>query len=384
MPVPATTGQLRTKISDMEIGDYIKFNPDKNATPVKFIFGDDGGKPEFPINGMANDSSGNRTHLNYFAYMVKVAKGLLVSDRVIFHTLTWDAMNSQRWVQGIPMDNGNLIPAMTSNTSPSGVASASSSEGETWSPFRAFDGRYDTAGWVAGRVSGAVKLPQWLSYRLNEERKVIRYALRSLNNYNDQMPKNWIFQGFDGVDWIDLDVQNNITFTNDVTRYFDIKNDATYYQYRIYVTAHNGGAYLRIGELEMFDTVGIIRSLTGGVAYADENGNKSLTDKGFGAFPVNNEWDRYIVNFPPQLIQEGKTLDDVIHIKTMYTWCQDTPINGTWTDINGTVNTNNNRSGQRICRGNIDRGVWNNIAGRPSTDTNIDNGFRPIFEFKEV
>lgn len=71
------------------------------------------------------------------------------------------------------------------------------------------------------------------------------------------------------------------------------------------------------GKPLLFDnTKGIIRSLTGGVAYAAENGNRSYSeDEGggirgevYGACSTNNEWEKYIVNFPLDKVQEGKTV----------------------------------------------------------------------------
>lgn len=111
---------------------------------------------------------------------------------------------------------------------------------------------------------------------------------------------------------------------------------------------------------------GIIRSLTGGVACADVNGNKSTTDQGYGGWPINNEWDKYIVNFPQELIQSGKTLDDVFHYNRVYTFTQDTSFFG---------------STYRTCRGSENVKFF-----LPNTDVtlvNYNRGFRPVFEYIE-
>lgn len=141
------------------------------------------------------------------------------------------------------------------------------------------------------------------------------------------------------------------------------------------VPATSGQLKTSIHDME----IGIIRSLTGGVAYADENGNKSLEYvlPHQGGWPANNEWDRYIVNFPQELIQEGKTLDDVFHWNGVGTWCQDTGIN------NGKYT-----SGQVIPSG--DTRVTRSTAGlkslgfSQSINAPSDRGFRPVFEYKEV
>ncbi|ASA22784.1 hypothetical protein [Paenibacillus donghaensis] len=120
------------------------------------------------------------------------------------------------------------------------------------------------------------------------------------------------------------------------------------------------------GKPQTFDmTVGTLRSLSGGVAWADENGNSSTTDKGFGAWPANNEWDRYIVGFPSNLIQTGKTLYDVFNHYDAFSWTQDTPISIIAASTLRTIRTRNT----------INRNISNGIP------TNV--GFRPAFEYKE-
>jgi hypothetical protein len=236
MPAPATTGQLRTSIQDMQIGDYIA-----SGVTYQLSFRDLGISSignEVPLTGLTSQSG------VYYFYFIKVAKGLLIADRVIKNSISWDGLNSKKAIQGHPIIVAGLI-------------------------------------------------------------------------------------GFD-QSWLDK--------TNGLN--------------------------------------GILRSLTGGVAYADANGNKSTTDLGYGAFPVNNEWDKYIVNFPQELIQSGKTLDDVFHYSNVATWTQDTPSNGI-TFNNGGTGSSSNR---------ISRGAGYGLTGLlslSSSTSNVSNGFRPIFEYIE-
>ena len=83
----------------------------------------------------------------------------------------------------------------------------------------------------------------------------------------------------------------------------------------------------------LFDKTGIIRSLGGGNSYVDANGNSSTTDTGNGAWPVDNEWDKYIVGM-------FGGADDVWHWSGIQTWCQDTSI-----PISGSDNTYRTRRG---------------------------------------
>jgi hypothetical protein len=372
MPVPATTGQLRTKISDMQIGDYIAAW--YIATGDNIGLGTNG-YSELPLTGVAASSG----YGGYF-YWIKVAKGLLVADRVVVNTYSWDALNSAKLIQGKPWDTGNIIPAMTSNTSPSGVASASSelsSNGYTYPAWKAFDKVDAPTGGGGASVWASNGSTGWLAYDFGTPKVIKKYTLLPNGNPLGQAPKTWTFEGSnDGVNWTILDTQVNITNWQASTRKsFIIRNSTAYSKYRINISANNGDPYVSIAELEMMETAGIIRSLTGGVAYADANGNKAITDQGKGGWPVNNEWDKYIVNFPQELIQSGKTLDDVFHFMNIGTWTQDTPMAGMTYWGGGTTNSSHR----------VYRGYYNvkTVSQQPSSFTGVQHGFRPVFEYIE-
>lgn len=127
-----------------------------------------------------------------------------------------------------------------------------------------------------------------------------------------------------------------------------------------------------------------IRSLTGGVAYADENGNLSLEDKGLGAFPTNNEWDKFIKGFPLSLIRDGASLEDIFHFESINTWCQETPISGTLTNASGDKAAITPT--WRVRRGWDGRvgSAWKNFTCDQSTLSASNTGLRPVFEYKEV
>lgn len=130
--------------------------------------------------------------------------------------------------------------------------------------------------------------------------------------------------------------------------------------------------------------VGTSRVLSGGCAYSSVNGHRSLADTGHGAWPQNNEWDRYIKNFPVDKIQQTKTLDDIFHFLNIFSWCQETPINGTWTNIGGATATAGNTG--RITRGNDSYSVnsWKGTSFNPSSLASSVIGYRPVFEYSEV
>lgn len=232
MAAPATNGQQRSSVESMELGDYIMVNWTATAT---YQIGD-GGKPECPVTGVALNTGGSGGHLNYYFYMVKVDRGLLIGDRVWYHTVAWDTLNNAKQIEGA----------------------------------------ISTVGTVSG----------------------------------------------------------------------------------------------------------IIRSLTGGVAYADASGNRSLVDLSLGSWPTMNEWEKYLVNFPESLIQSGKTKDSVWNYTSAFTLCQDTPLMGLTRKIDSyVVNTSN----VRVVRGTEGATVnmlW--MLANASNAVSASIGFRPVFEYKEV
>lgn len=126
---------------------------------------------------------------------------------------------------------------------------------------------------------------------------------------------------------------------------------------------------------------GIIRSLTGGVAYLDRNGDMSTTaSTHIGGWPSNNEWDKFIVNFPPMFIQPEKTLNDVFHWSGLSTWTQNTPLIRNVTteqsDYTYFLPTND----QRIVRGNQSSTQFSYTL---SSSTLANTGFRPVFDYQD-
>lgn len=378
MPVPATTGQLRENVLDMEIADYIVMKV--ISTGLHEFGGSTAGYTETPIHGT------KLSLLNTFIYMVKVEKGLLIADRVRSHSISWDSLNKQKAIEGNSWNSSNLIPFMTSNTAPSGIVTASSVGSNQYGAFQSFDGKLSGAGKNVWYTNG--ESTGWLAYEFPEPKIVRKYAV-TCGEATDTVassPKEWFFEGWDGVNWIQLDyVTSQINWSESQKRHFPIDNNKPYMKYRMNVLANNSSAFLSIGELEMFEFGGIMRSLTGGVTNADEIGQLSLIDKNKGGWPANNEWDKYIVNFPIDKIQPGKTLDDVFHWNVgVATWCQETPVTGTRHHDGVTTGA----SGHRIWRGSA------NTSGSVRKEVNYSNfsvssisgttiGYRPVFEYRE-
>ena len=152
----------------------------------------------------------------------------------------------------INIPSSNLVPIMTSNTVPSGIASASSIY-TGMDAYQAFDKITTTSsGWQSINTGS---LPQWIAYEFFNQTIIIKYTLtmRWVGVYN---PSTWQFQGTndDGVTWTTLDTQTNISgWVAFSKKEFAISDTMSYKKYRLYITATTGtSAYVDISEIELF------------------------------------------------------------------------------------------------------------------------------------
>ncbi len=153
----------------------------------------------------------------------------------------------------------NVIPKMTSNTSPGGKASVSSewSTSGSYAAYKAFDHATNgIEGWASKSTSG------WLEYEFLEAKCITKYTLQSRSQVSytiKESPKNWTFEAWNNVlnKWIVLDERSGVTDWNfGVKKEFTFKNTNYYTRYRINVTesADNINVVV-IGEMEMMETV---------------------------------------------------------------------------------------------------------------------------------
>ncbi|WP_339169363.1 hypothetical protein MKX75_09090 [Paenibacillus sp. FSL R5-0341] len=144
----------------------------------------------------------------------------------------------------------NAIPAMTSNTSPNGIVDASSFY-TTFYPWKAFDRIIDPNGWV----TNINVLTGWLSYEFDSPKTISAYSVQAGTTPVGRSPKNWTFEGWNGVSWIVLDNKSNQSaFAGSEYRLYTFDNKVAYKKYRINVTANQGaGDFLAIGDLGMYE-----------------------------------------------------------------------------------------------------------------------------------
>ncbi|MFA9466788.1 MAG: Ig-like domain-containing protein [Velocimicrobium sp.] len=150
----------------------------------------------------------------------------------------------------------NVIPVMTSDTAPSGKASASSLFSSNFSAYEAFNhtcnGNGDAWNSVDGQPYG------WLEYDFSEPKCISKYAIVPRNPVWSitELPKTWTFEAWNDTssEWIILDSRNSVTnWVSETKKEFTFSNSTYYSKYRINIKANNGLSNVSIGELEMME-----------------------------------------------------------------------------------------------------------------------------------
>ncbi|WP_427051181.1 discoidin domain-containing protein [Paenibacillus sp. TC-CSREp1] len=288
----------------------------------------------------------------------------LIADRNIQHSISWDAINASGVASGsgvqLPKSGyySSMIPAMTSNTSPQGVAAASTIYSASLDAWKAFDKNTTDAGWLmqSGKWNGA-----WISYTFSHPTVINKYGIKGPNsNASTDCAKSWRFEGSnDGTNWTVLDTRTNQpAWSTGEYREYVCTNKANYNTYRLVYTANYGGAYVRTMAVDMFQLI-------------EENSMPSvdlltlrLPTGGINSSDKDNEWDQYIVN---------STLDGKVTAGDNNVW----NYNGgaSWTSTTNVAGSSN-RTG-RGANGDAGASGYNPSAYVAAATA---TGFRPVME----
>jgi hypothetical protein len=145
----------------------------------------------------------------------------------------------------------NAIPNMTSNTTPSGIASALNSNASAW---QAFDANvtssyyWDAAGnWNSGG---------YVAYEFPTTTTIGGYSVKPRQVDSNDLPgapTGWAFKGWDGSTWVTLDTVTSQSWSsNTEVKSYTIDTPASYIKYGFFVTA-SGGYPGWGGNLKMFE-----------------------------------------------------------------------------------------------------------------------------------
>ena len=142
-------------------------------------------------------------------------------------------------------------PAMTSDTTPSGICSASSYE-SGFSAYNVFDQISDI--WFS---SYGNHIPSWVAYEFDTPTAINKFGMLGGNN-NVASPSEYKYQAsLDGswTDTIDLTPVINVTASSSTTYWDTIINSKRYKAYRIYMTDNGGDAgYMAVNELTLVES----------------------------------------------------------------------------------------------------------------------------------
>jgi hypothetical protein len=345
----------RTKIEDMNVGDMIPCRYTATSG-VAGYFSELGTciSAEIPITGTATPDG----KFNF----IKVDKGMLIADRVVQTAISWDTLNAIKYTYGFDMDK-SLAISESINAANYGDVQVTSNIATGWHAFSK-DYTYYTYpnDWVNGIITTYfptgkkitninVKNPTWSSYP----------GLGSFEFYGS----------YNNVDFVLLCGGSTPTIGS-----YDyiISNPQNYTYYKFACTSNNLYIYIKLRYYckDPAFNKSMIRSLSGGNAYLGTDGKAGLTDKGLGAWPVNNEWDKYIVN--SDLGGKITPGDDKVWHWGTASFSKDTPI------LNININTVVSTASNRMARGYLDVKRLNAPASG-ATFTTI--GFRPVLEYPE-
>jgi hypothetical protein len=183
--------------------------------------------------------------------------------------------------------NNNIVATMTSNTAPSGVASASSESSASYKAWQAFDGniessvRYD---WCTANAQASA----WLKYDFGagNAKTLQKYAITGIGNglYANrfQTPKNWTFEGSNNDStWVVLDTRvGEQDWAEAEKRVYTFINITAYRYYRINISAQNGdsGGAFRLMELEMMEATAYSRTGSTAISYMAQSPKAIIND----------------------------------------------------------------------------------------------------------
>jgi uncharacterized membrane protein len=160
-------------------------------------------------------------------------------------------------------------PAMTSNSTPSGIVFASSHTALNV-PWNAFAQDSNTTFWQSGTANAGT-----LGYQFSTGKVIKRYILRMISSTTLSFPTAWTFQGSnDGTTYTTLDTVTGAVIplgSNYVSSV--LANTTSYTYYRINITAVvSAGTAPSIGEFELTESTGSVYGGTAGGQFRYANG----------------------------------------------------------------------------------------------------------------
>jgi len=150
-------------------------------------------------------------------------------------------------------ETGDIVPDMTSNTLPEGVASAPLG-GTAWS---AFDRNQATS---CSRSSAS---DLTIEYESVTPKVCTGYSLQTTSAAAVNAPSKWTFEGYNGSSWVVLDTQKDIIdWTSNEWKHFEFENATAYEAYRIAITDQATSDNIGVPELRFKESGDTMADIT--------------------------------------------------------------------------------------------------------------------------
>ena len=203
----------------------------------------------------------------------------------------------------------NLIPAMTSYNSPSGLVKSSGELDARYQAWQAFD-EIDSYGWISKNAP-----PHWISYEFSTPQVVNKYSIQVQSvNYS---PISWSFQGSndDGQTWETLHEElNGTAHEGGYERYYSFSNNKAFKSYRVYINQVHGGNYTGAKSIKMFGSTYQWEVIGTAPATKEMLDTHGMTDLSI----IDNEAIQGLASDTPELLcwtdEEGESLgyEDIV------------------------------------------------------------------------
>lgn len=161
-----------------------------------------------------------------------------------------------------------LIPNMTSNTAPSGTASAKTNPTQAWYAFN------NDANTGQRWISDNNDIPSWIQYQFPTATIINRYAVGSSSGVGDgtvRNPTSFNFSGSnDGSSWTVLDNRTGVTWTEGEKKTYNFVNTNAYAYYRLDMFS-SASSFVEVAQLDMinsadsFNEINLIDSKNSGI-----------------------------------------------------------------------------------------------------------------------
>lgn len=215
----------------------------------------------------------------------------------------------KRYEEGSPVivSDENVIPVMTSNNTPSGVASASNIYNSTYDAWRAFTGTnidFQDA-WVTytGITQG------WLQYDFGYPIGIGKYTITSRNNATRGDLKSWTFEGSNDGFINEVHIldgkSDQPTWISNEKREFVFSNEMEFRYYRVNISEIYGANLMSIGELEMYEVSTPATPSSWQTVSSTLPSSHQFQEEGMEDLTIFDRQVQPVLNSPIQMTNEG-------------------------------------------------------------------------------